>query len=104
METSKEFVAFVLESFDPSDCVTARPMMGEYCLYRQGVLFGGLYDGRVLVKMTDGNARFGLPSAIPYNGAKPMYMVDADDRELMCEVARVTSEDMARLKTNKKKR
>lgn len=103
MATSKEFVNFVLESFDPSDCVTARSMMGEYCLYRQGVLFGGLYDGRVLVKMTDGNAKFGLPTAIPYNGAKSMYFVDADDRELMCEVVRVTSEDMARLKSKKRK-
>lgn len=103
MATSKEFVNFVLESFDPSDCVTARSMMGEYCLYRQGVLFGGLYDGRVLVKMTVGNAKFGLPTAIPYNGAKPMYFVDADDRELMCEVVRVTSEDMARLKSKKRK-
>ena len=43
-----------------------------------------------------------MPTAIPYNGAKPMYFVDADDRELMREVARVTSEDMARVKSKKK--
>ena len=103
MATSKEFLNFVLESFDPSDGVTARAMMGEYCLYRQGVLFGGLYDGRVLVKSTENNAQFRMPTAIPYNGAKPMYFVDADDRELMREVARVTSEDMARVKSKKKK-
>ena len=104
MATSKEFVNFILESFEPSDGVTVRAMMGEYCLYRQGVLFGGLYDGRVLVKITDGNAKFGLPTAIPYNGAKPMYMIeDVENVELMRDVARVTSEDMARIKSKKKK-
>ncbi len=103
MATSKEFVDFVLESFEPDEEVTARAMMGEYCLYRHGVLFGGLYDGRVLVKMTEGNAVFGLPTSIPYNGAKPMYLVDVDNNELLREVARVTSEDMARIKSKKKK-
>ena len=32
-------------------------MMGEFLLYYRGVLFGGLYDGRVLVKITEGDRK-----------------------------------------------
>lgn len=99
MATSKEFRDFVLEQFDPGDGVTARSMMGEYLLYRQGVLFGGIYDGRVLVKITEGNNKFGLPTAIPYDGAKPMYqIIDVENSALMREIAESTSKDLPRKK------
>ena len=31
-------------------CVTTRKMMGEYILYVDGKVFGGIYDDRLLVK------------------------------------------------------
>lgn len=96
MATSKEFRDFVLEQFDPNDGVTARSMMGEYLLYRQGVLFGGIYDGRMLVKITECNKKFGLPTAIPYDGAKLMYqIVDVENSELMREIAECTSSSLS---------
>ena len=57
-------------------------MMGEFLLYADGVLFGGIYDDRLLVKKTESNAGFGMSEALPYEGAKPMYLVnEVDDRE-----------------------
>ena len=40
--------------------VTCWPIMGEFLLYADGVLFGGIYDDRLLVKITPGNGEFGM--------------------------------------------
>ena len=55
-----------------------RKMMGEYLLYLDGTLFGGVYDGRLLLKNTPAGRAI-LPNAelqLPYLGAKPMIYVD----------------------------
>lgn len=91
MATSKAFRDFILEQLSLLDDITCRPMMGEYLLYYHGVLFGGIYDSRLLVKIKPGNAQFNLPLAIPYQGAKPMYQIeDLDDREQMAEIIKAT--------------
>ena len=90
MATSKEFVDFVLERLSGIRNVTARPMMGEYLLYADGVLFGGIYDSRLLCKKTDTNADFGLPDAIPYPGAKPMWQLDDVEDERLVEIINAT--------------
>ena len=82
MATTKEYKDFILEQLSLTDNITVKPMMGEYLLYKDGVLFGGIYDNRLLVKITDTNKKYGLDSALPYSGAKPMYLVhDVDDKE-----------------------
>lgn len=61
--------------------------MGEYLLYCDGVLFGGIYDNRLLFKITDGNKKYCMTEQLPYDGSKPMYMPDdADDAELICRI------------------
>ena len=81
MATSKSFLEYAVESLSAAGEVTTRAMMGEYCLYLNGVLVGGIYDDRVLLKRTKSNAELGLPEEIPYDGAKPMYMIDPDNSE-----------------------
>ncbi len=44
MATSKEYKDFILEQLSLLDDITCRAMMGEFLLYYQGVLFGGIYD------------------------------------------------------------
>lgn len=62
-------------------------MMGEFLLYFQGVLFGGIYDDRLLIKMTNSNKQYNLVQEIPYKNAKPMYMVEnLDDVEYLKEI------------------
>ncbi len=91
MATKKDYRDFILEQISDLEDIICRPMMGEYLLYYQGVLFGGLYDNRFLVKKTDDNAKFNLSEVIPYPHAKPMYQIeDVDDRELMKEVILTT--------------
>lgn len=87
MASTKEYRDYILEQLSLVPGITCRPMMGEFLLYTDGVLFGGIYDDRLLVKKTDGNAEFGLSEALPYDGAKPMYLVDeVDDRERVKEI------------------
>ena len=53
-------------------------MMGEYILYYNGKVVGGIYDDRFLVKPTK-SAKLLLPDApmeVPYDGAKPMILVE----------------------------
>ena len=58
--------------------VTYRQMMGEYILYYREKVVGGIYDDRFLVKPTK-TAKELLPDAaseIPYDGSKPMLLVE----------------------------
>ena len=87
MATTKEYRDFILEQLNPSDNITVKPMMGEYLLYKDGVLFGGIYDNRFLVKITESNKKYGLTTALPYDGAKPMFSVDeVDDKEKLKDI------------------
>ena len=91
MASSKEFRDFVLEQFQLLDNITYRPMMGEFLLYYQGILFGGIYDDRLLVKQTATNVQFNLSAVVPYPNAKPMYLIDdIDDVERIKEVVLAT--------------
>lgn len=83
MASTKEYLDFVLEKINGMD-ITYKKMMGEYLLYANGVLFGGIYDDRLLIKPTD-KAKEILQNAeysVPYDGAKPMILCDfIDDGE-----------------------
>ena len=71
-------------------------MMGEFLLYADGVLFGGIYDDRLLVKITPGNGEFGMSEALPYEGAKKMYLVDeVDDKARLKEIVEETLTDLS---------
>ncbi len=95
MATTKDYRDFILEQLGLLDNITCRAMMGEYLLYYNGILFGGIYDSRLLVKIVGSNKKFNLKEAIPYQGAKPMYFVDdLDNRELLKEIVLETSKDL----------
>ncbi|MCM1131792.1 MAG: TfoX/Sxy family protein [Roseburia sp.] len=87
MSTSKVFRDFVLEQMKDLQGITCRPMMGEYLLYYNEILFGGIYDDRVLVKKTSTNQEFQLEEQIPYASAKPMfYIQDLDHPQFLKEI------------------
>ena len=87
MATTKDYKDYILEQLSLLDDITHKPMMGEYLLYYKGILFGGLYDDRLLVKITDSNRKYNMEESIPYENAKPMYLVgDVDNSELLKEI------------------
>ncbi len=97
MASTKEYRDYVLEQLSLVSGITCRPMMGEFLLYADGVLFGGIYDDRLLVKITSGNSSFGMSEALPYEGAKKMYLVDeVDDKERLKEIVGVTTKELGK--------
>lgn len=52
MSSSINYLDFVLERLSIIDNITYRPMMGEYIIYHQGIVIGGIYDNRFLIKLT----------------------------------------------------
>ena len=81
MGSTKDYRDFVLEQLSLLNDITYKPMMGEYMLYYNGLLFGGIYDDRLLVKKTDTNKEYEMEEAIPYPKGKPMYLVDDIDNQ-----------------------
>ena len=95
MASSKQFKDFILEQLRDLQGITYRPMMGEFLLYYKGILFGGIYDDRFLIKKTISNEHFALSEELPYEKAKPMYMVEnLDDTEYLNELIQTTCKDL----------
>ena len=87
MATSKEYKEFILEQLDLLKDITCKAMMGEFLLYYNDALFGGIYDNRLLVKIVETNKKYNMQEQIPYETAKPMYLVnDVDNKELLKEI------------------
>lgn len=87
MATTKDYRDFILEQLSILDGITCKSMMGEYLLYYNDLLFGGIYDDRLLVKIVDTNKEYNMQESIPYDGAKPMYLVDdVDNQETLKDI------------------
>ena len=89
MASSREYLEFVLDQLSSLEGVTHKAMMGEYIIYYQGKIVGGIYDDRFLVKQTPSAKRLmpEAPTELPYEGAKEMLLVeDIDDRDFLCRL------------------
>ncbi len=97
MASKKEYLDYILEQLSGLDDVSYRKMMGEYIIYYKNRIIGGIYDDRFLVKPTDSAKRL-MPEAVselPYEGAKPMLLVEnTDDRDFLCELLNVLADEL----------
>ena len=86
MASSKDYLNFILEQLSELDGITYRAMMGEFIIYYQNKIIGGVYDDRLLVKDVRA-ARELMPDApleLPYDGAKKMILVtEVDDKDFL---------------------
>lgn len=95
MASTKDYRDFILEQLNLLDNITCKSMMGEYLLYYNGILFGGIYDDRLLVKIVDNNKKYNMQESIPYESAKPMYLVDdVDNQEVLRDIVLDTYKDL----------
>ena len=89
MASKKEYLDYVLDQLSPLLGISSRAMMGEYIIYYNGKIVGGIYDDRFLVKETNSSKQM-LPDApreVPYDGAKEMLLVDnVDNRGFLTEL------------------
>ena len=86
MASSKEYLDFILEQVSELDNVSYKAMMGEFIIYYNGKIIGGIYDDRFLVKPVRSAIAL-MPNAkyeLPYDGAKEMLLVDdVDNKEFL---------------------
>lgn len=105
MASTKDYLDYVLEQLGDVQELSHRSMMGEYILYVEGKVFGGIYDNRLLIKPTK-SAREMLPDApmeLPYEGAKEMLLVDElDDRALLTQVVTAMADELPMPKKKRK--
>ena len=86
MASSQEYLDFIIGQLDTLNNISYRKMMGEYVLYFQGKIFGGIYDDRFLVKITKTSRQLMIDATeeLPYDGAKPMLLVqDVDNKDFL---------------------
>lgn len=60
MTTTKDYKNYIFEQLSILDNIPIKQMMAEYLLYYNGVLFGGIYDDRLLVKIVEGNRKYNM--------------------------------------------
>ena len=104
MPSSEKFRDHVLQQFKGELRVTTRKMMGEYVLYADGKIFGGIYDDRLLVKPVSAAVEM-LPGA-KKQGAKPMLRVTNDqieDSEFLAKLLDAMLPKLPAAKAKKKK-
>ncbi len=70
MASSKEYLELILEQVSELDNISYKSMMGEFIIYYDGKIIGGIYDDRLLVKPVQSAINY-MPNAVyelPYDG------------------------------------
>ena len=89
MSSTKEYLEFILEQLSNLNDIRYRAMMGEFIIYYQNKIIGGIYDDRFLVKQTKSSKKLmpDAPLELPYEGAKEMLLVeDIENKEFLKEL------------------
>lgn len=94
MASSKDYLEYVLELLREASGVTYKKMMGEYMLYKDGILFGGIYDNRFLIKKTKSLENSDLKEQIPYPSAKSMLLIDSEDPDTIKRLVLLAVNDL----------
>ena len=96
MASNNEYLEFILELLRETRGITYKKMMGEFMLYKDGILFGGVYDNRFLIKNVPSLKEYGLKEQIPYPTAKPMLLIDSEDPDEIKEMVIKAVNDLKR--------
>ena len=96
MASDKGYLIYVLDLLREVDGISYKKMMGEYILYKNGDIFGGIYDNRFLIKKTKSLENSGLREQIPYPNAKPMLLVDSEDPDEIKELVDLIINDLSK--------
>ena len=101
MASSKEHLNFIMDQLSDLEGISYRAMMGEFIIYYNGKIVGGIYDDRFLLKPVKA-AMAMLPDAkmeLPYEGGKEMLLVDdVDNKEFLHDLLQAMYEELPAVK------
>lgn len=85
MATSPDYITYVCDQLAGFQPLRYRKMFGEYMVYLSDRPILTVCDNTVYVKMYPELAQLldGAPCAAPYEGAKPHYILDIENRPLL---------------------
>ena len=93
MACSTDFVQYIADQCSDAGEIAVKKMMGDYCIYCDGILFGLICDNNLYLKVTEPGKAL-LKEVIlrpPYDGAKDyFYITDVDDRDYLANLIRAT--------------
>lgn len=102
MASTSDYKNFILDQLNLLESITAKKMFGEFLLYYKGIYFGGIFDDRFMVKPTTTNKKYALQLDLPYEKAKPMYLVEnVEDKDYLKDVVLATIEGLKWIKDTK---
>lgn len=86
MASNKDYLIYILDLLREVNGITYKRMMGEYILYKNNVIFGGIYDNRFLVKKCHYTDELQLKEITPYPTSKGMYLIDSENPDDIKEI------------------
>lgn len=93
MSSNADFVQYIVDQTADAGAIATRKMMGDYCLYCDGVVVGLICDNYLYIKSTEA-VRSLLREEVmrpPYDGAKDYFLItDVDDRDYLTVIVRAT--------------
>lgn len=105
MACNPDLVQYIIDQCSGAGEIAVIKMMGEYCVYCDGVLFGLICDNNFYVKVTE-PGRGALKEVIlrpPYDGAKDyFYINDVDDGDYLTTIIKATIPALPKPKAKKK--
>lgn len=93
MACNSDFVQYIIDQCSGAGEIAVRKMMGDYCIYCDGIIFGLICDNNLFIKVTEPGREL-LKEVIlrpPYDGVKDYFHVsDVDDRDCLTELTNAT--------------
>ena len=93
MACGADFVQFIVDQCSGAGEIAVKKMMGDYCIYCDGVMFGLICDNNLYIKMTDAGKAV-LDEIVlrqPYPGARNhFHITNVDDRDYLEDIIRAT--------------
>ena len=104
MACNADFVQFIVDQCSGAGEIAVKKMMGDYCIYCDGVLFGLICDNNLYLKVTAPGKAL-LKEVIlrpPYDGAKDyFYISGVDDRDYLVALIKATLPALPKPKAKK---
>lgn len=104
MACSSDFVQYIVDQCSGAGEIAVKKMMGDYCIYCDGILFGLICDNNLYIKVTE-SGKVLLKEIIlrpPYEGAKDyFYITDIDNSDYLSILIKATILELPKPKAKK---
>ena len=106
MSCTADFIQFIVDQCSGAGEIAVRKMMGDYCIYCNGVLFGLVCDNNLYIKVTEAGEAVleEIELRAPYEGAKDyFYINNVDDQDYLTDIIKATLPELLSSKAKSKK-